>query len=64
MKEFRYTNKNNFVKQLLVFEEDTNELGEMRTEIWSLSTGDFCSSGYNSKQEIVDFLKNYNLSYE
>ena len=63
MKEFYYKNNLGIPKKLEVYEEQTDNNGAMLTIIWSMHNGELCSSGYNSKEQISNFLKNYGIVY-
>ena len=64
MREFYYQNQLGIAKRLEVYEEKVDENGRIYTSIWSMENGELCSSGYNTKEEIKNFLKHYGIIYE
>lgn len=60
MKTYHYTNSQGFKKSIDI---DTKNLknGEYHFMIWNVATGDLCSSGYETKENLIAFLKNYGI---
>lgn len=63
MKTYNYTNTMGRAKRI---EIDTESLknGKYFSAIWDMGTGDLCSTGYNTKEELTNFLKNYGIKFE
>lgn len=61
MKSFFYTNALGRRKELVVY-EDMIEEGKIYSSIVDIRTGEICSSGYNTKEEINSFLAKYGIS--
>lgn len=61
MKSYYYTNNIRRKKQLDVFWNNEKE-GKFFSVIYDMATGEKCSEGYNTKEEIVNFLHHYNIN--
>lgn len=59
--EFIYENGKNRTKKLIVDVDTTDDKGRIFSSIWDVRTGDLCSSGYNTKEELEDFLAYYGI---
>ena len=61
MLEFIYTNGKNRTKKITIHLDTTDENGKIFSAIWDIRTGDLCSSGYNTKEELEEFLACYGI---
>ena len=59
-KNYRYTNNLGRKKEIWIT-LNPNEQGEYPFSIWDLATGELCSSGEASKEDLVSFLARYNV---
>jgi hypothetical protein len=55
IRTYQYINALNRNKTLVVYLDSINENG-IYNEIWDDDTGEFCSSNYNTKETIINFL--------
>lgn len=60
MESFIYTNNWGFKKRLEIDTAHPKD-GKYFSTIWNLNTGDLCSSGYNTPQELMQFLRQYGI---
>lgn len=60
MKTYYYTNEWG-LKKFIEIDTENLKNGLYHFMIWSATTGDLCSSGYDTKEEIIIFLNNYGI---
>lgn len=61
MLEFIYENEKNRTKKIIIDINTTDDKGRVFSSIWDIRTGDLCSSGYNTREELEDFLAYYGI---
>lgn len=60
MKSYYYTNNIGRKKRLDVFWDNGED--KIFSVIYDMTTGEQCSQGHNTKEEIVKFLHHYNVN--
>ena len=60
MKAYYYTNDRG-LKKIIHINTENLKNGKYHFMIWNAATGDLCSNGYDTKENIIDFLKNYGI---
>lgn len=61
MKVYTYKNNLGTTKKIEIYEDDRKD-----NKIFSIikdSKDNYCSSGYNTEEELKDFLKHYGIEY-
>jgi len=61
---YYYTNKLGRTKKLLVYNTDVNAEGKVYNAIYDEVTGEYCGGGYNSHEELAEFLAGYGIEYK
>lgn len=60
IKEINYTNDRGYHKKIVVY-APTNE-GLYKFHIWSRDTGDLCSCGEDTKENLNEFFRHYGIT--
>ena len=61
-KRFTYTNNLGRTKEIRIYEDNIRD-GKIFSIIVDGNTNERCSSGYNTREELSNFLKKYNIIY-
>lgn len=61
MLEYTYTNDLGYCKKIVVDSVNVKD-GKFHFQIWSMDTGDFCSSGDVTADELREFLHHYGIT--
>lgn len=61
MKSYYYTNNIKREKRFDVYWDNEKE-GKIFSAIYDVTTGEKCSEGYNTKEEIIEFLHYYDIN--
>lgn len=61
MKSYNYINDLGCPKRIDIDVENPKD-NKYYSIIWNMQNGELCGSGYNSKEELIDFLMHYGIN--